>query len=187
MIYALYASLKSRLESFGCPVQIFYGQQRATTRALTTRIVVQRAYGETETIEAPRGRPVNPPLICSQNVRGRVLVYAASTAPGATQHEHERLADVIKRTVLVLLYKQVQEDRQFLSLEAGRFLTADELELAGLQDWPGLVYQIDFTVNEGAFDMASWADAIGDAAGLDEATLGVDFTMPVPTPTTEIE
>lgn len=179
MIYALSQALKTRLAAFGCPVPVIYGPER--TRGATTRIVVERARGESEAINGPVGRPVNPPMSMSMQTRARIRVYAFATSSGAMTHVHERLADAIKRVVLSEMHKQIRSDKQTHTFVDGRMLTAEEAERDGLQAWPGAIYDITLALTEGVFDAKDWADAIGSVAGLDEVTIGTDVTIPAPT------
>jgi hypothetical protein len=183
MLYALAQSLRTRLVAIGCPVPVVYGPERTTVRSHTTRIVVERMRGASEPVKGPTSRPVNPRMVCAQEIKGRIRIYAASTASGAGTHTHERLADVIKRAVLVQLHKQVQADKQIMRWESGAMVPAEELERDGQQAWPGVAYDLEFSIDEGAHDV-TWADALASCAGADEAILGTDFTTPVPTPET---
>jgi len=180
MLYAFSQALKTRLEGKRCPVPVQYGPIRENPNALTTRIVVERMRGTDESIEGPKSKPANPPQILTTVMHGRIRIFASSTADGSGLHTHERLADLIKRIVLVQTWKQFQADKTLCNLLSCRIPTAEELEMDGLLTWPGVVIDIHFTVVEGCFDV-TWTEAAAD-----QAILGTDFTVPTPTPTTSL-
>jgi hypothetical protein len=115
-------------------------------------------------------------MIACTEVHGRVRIYAASTVDGATVQNHERLADMIKRAVLLQLFIELQTNRTQFSLTDVTVLSALDLEYEGLLTWPGVVMDIGFKVDEGVFDI-TWESAQAAETGLDEAILGTDFSV----------
>lgn len=180
MIYSLTQSLITELSAFGCPIPVIYGPERPGQRALGTRIVIERDRSQVEGYKAPVSRPVNAKMVMARDVKVQIRVYSQSTVEGAMVHDHEALADAIANAVVSILHRIVQEAKQRVVWIDGRMLPASEIERDGLQTWPGVVYEIKLSVDDAVCEYKDWTDTLVARLGLDEATLGVTFTVPHP-------
>lgn len=81
-------------------------------------------------------------------------IYAKSELVGAAVHDHERLADQLLDRVEVALRKIVAQRRTLHQITSSKLLDEAALSLIGLEQWPGVVYELRFSVDRGVFDTA---------------------------------
>lgn len=171
MLYEISKEVSTELAAQGCPVPVVYGPERqgATGVAITTsRIVFERDRSGGDSSGPGRGRTVNPKMLYTRNVGAVCRVFAQSTESGARVQDHERLADLVWDKVEVALYKVIAKRKDAWRVASSKLLSAEELAMRGLEVWPGVVYEVRFTVSRGVYD-TTWTEAAKPEASVSAA------------------
>lgn len=173
MLYSIGRDLESALAAKAVPFKVFYGPERAEpTTVVRERIVIERDRQGGDTFVARRSQSTNPKRPADRQVGARLRIFAQATSAGSMQHEHERRVDAVADRVFVALDGIIRGARRTSwRIESAKLLSADELQMRGLETWPGAVYEIVFSVDRGVFDTA-W-----DGSAADEVTVGTDVTI----------
>lgn len=181
MLYALARIAETELQLRGCPVRVMYGPERMQDTALTdTRIVFQRSRRARDRISSPSSSKLNPSRRAERELDALVQVIARSSLDGAQLHDHEELADQIVDMLIVVLQIAAARSKTTVALNGGSFLSTQALALEGMESWPGVVYELTFSVQRGVFDR-SWAgDAKGTVACDNIVTTGTCVSTTVP-------
>jgi hypothetical protein len=165
VIHAIALELGTALAARGVPYRVVYGPERTGARLTDTRIVVERPRGVVDATIATHSRPLVPNRIFARTINMTARVVAASTVAGAGVHDHERLADLLADQVEVAL-RTIVKGRNTIHQPGGwRFVPAAELELLGLDAWPGVVYEGSFAIDRGVRGV-DWAGEGPDTATL---------------------
>lgn len=161
MIYEISKELGAKLAAAEVPAPVSYGPERASTTAFNrTRIVVERdRKGGDECLppvsatKAPNASSRSAaPMVGMRRIGCVCRVYAQSTVDGARVQEHERVGDLLMDQVMVALRAIASERKTTLQMSSARLLSAEELEMAKLESWPGVVYELRFSVDRGVYD-----------------------------------
>lgn len=168
ILYGITLELAAALKAVGVPYPVVYGPERTipTTPAQVTRIVVERDRGGSDEIQGARANHTNPRLHGVTGLASRLRIYATSTRPHAAIQDHEGIADELRSKARVHLDKIIRGNETLWAPVSARFLTQAELDAEGLTTWPGVVYELKFTVDVGDFD----TNFAGEAA--DEIEIG---------------
>lgn len=177
MIYEITKELATKLSARQVPWRVIYGPERTQTVVpVDPRIVVSRDRKGGD--EFPGFRSLHrPPSRGLRRLGVSVRVFAQSTVAGARVQDHERLGDAAVDQVQAALYEIGKIRKTELTLVSGRYLDAAELELEGLLTWPGVVYELRFTVDRNVVDR-DWAQVAAE-----EVEAGTDVTV---TSTTQV-
>lgn len=176
MLYELGRELDAYLQDRGVPFRVVHGpgdgatEARPITGFARGRVVLERNRQGGDTFGGPRSvvqRGVGASEIKaagSQTFSAIARVIVASTVLGAQQHEHEELADTVVRHVVLGLRDVLSRRKHAPNPPSrGHFLSAQELQMAGLEQWPGVVYELEFSIERGLFD-SSW-EGVGQPLG----------------------
>ena len=91
-----------------------------------------------------------------RNIACVARIFAKSNLPGAGVHEHERQADQAADKLTIALHRSVRLRNSEYFVTSIKLLSASDLKFEGLEAWPGVVYEIKFSVERGVFD-TNWA------------------------------
>lgn len=162
---ALADDVAARLRARRFPVAVLYGPEALEREGYQgPTIVIARDDTGGDTFRAPAGAQRNARNVWERGLALIVGVFAASTLPGARREDHEALADILTDASLVALYEACKASRLAApELGGGRFLRAEER--AGVQTWPGVVYEYRAVVSRGVYAF-TW-----DGAAEPEATI----------------
>lgn len=175
MLYTITQELKAALIAKGCPIPVLYGPERSGGMT-GQRIVLERDRANGDQFTGPRSQQRNPGLVDVRAIGAVLRVYAQSTVAGANVWDHERVADQAIDLITVALRRIVSARKTLWRVGAAKLVSADELDLRGLQSWPGVVYEMRFAIDRGVYDY-TW-----QGAALDEATMGEGgFSIASPT------
>lgn len=152
MLYEIHKEIGAELAAKGVPFPVVYGPERGAQRAVSTRIVIERDRQAGDTFGPPKKATKNPPMVGIRSVGCVCRILAASTLSGPGVHDHERVADQIVDKLTIALHKVIRRRNTLYAIQAAGLMSADELQLNGLEQWAGVVYQIKFTVDRGVFD-----------------------------------
>lgn len=169
MLYEISKDVSAALVANNVPLPVVYGPERVDAMASVgrQRIVFERDRELGDGVELNmRARPTNPIMIAVRPIGAVCRVYAQSTIAGAAVHDHERIADQAVDKVVAALRKVVATRRTLWRVSSSKLLSAAELEERGLERWPGVVYELRFSVDRGVTD-TTW---IGEARP--EVTIG---------------
>lgn len=177
MIYKLSKDLAARLASRGCPLPVIYGPEpKKSTVINRPRIVLQRTTDDNN----PRRSQFKNPKQSGVRACGVVLhIFAQSNLAGAGRHDHERMAEQAADMCTVGIRQIVSSYKTLLAWGPAHFLTDSEADLAGIEQWHGVIYELRFTVDRGIEDR-TWQ---GEAAA--EAELGTDIVFDKSTEVTD--
>lgn len=156
MLYEIAKEIAEELKAKGVPHPVIYGPERGTGSVAETRVVIERdRYGNDE-IGSPTARPANPRMVGVRWLACMATIYAQSTIPGPGVQDHERVADQLVDKLTIALHKVIRVRKNQYRITRSKFLNAEELEVLQIENWPGVVYQIDFAIDRGVFD-TTWA------------------------------
>lgn len=160
MIYEIFRELESNLMSRGYPFPLEYGPEAKRKKPpFDTRIVLDHDREGGDAISGPRSQvSLATPAGRSRKLLDRavgcvVRVYAKSSAHGARVQDHERLAEKLVDAVLAGLRTVIQARATLWRVTSAGFVTKEALEVPELEKWPGVVYEIKFSVDRGVFDL----------------------------------
>lgn len=133
MIYSLVSKISEHFIAKKCPVVVGYDAQRLRNHG-TCVLVEQPKDGTKDRIGPAIGQVRNPKRVASRQIAFRIEVHAQSTKAGAALQDHEALAHRIADMVQVAIENATWGDCQFLSKE--------DLQLRGIEQWSALVYEM---------------------------------------------
>lgn len=160
MLYEIQREIAADLTTRGVPFPCNYGPDKAGAAALTrSRIVidVDDELGDEFAAAMKAGRNPTMRAVLWQGAFCRIFVRSDEGA--ARVHEHRRLAMQAVRMVYVALEKSVAARHNRFRIASAKFLNATELQLRGIENWPGVVYELRFAVDSAVND-TNW---VGDA------------------------
>lgn len=161
MIYEIAKELHVELRAKKVPFRVVYGPERKDDVGLTdTRIVLERDRQTGDQPGPPRSQHKNPSLAGVRGVGVVLRIFARANVSGANVWDHERLADAIVDKAWVALRKIATRRRTIWNITSAKLLSREELEQRSLEQWPGAVYEMRFTVDRGVLD----TDWQGEAA-----------------------
>lgn len=162
MIYEIFRELGLNLGSRGYPFPLEYGPEAKEKRPpFDTRIVLDHDRKAGDQISGPRSQvTISTPAGKSRKLLDRavgcdVRIYAKSSIAGARLPEHERLAEQLADAVLAGLRTVIQARATMWRVASAGFVEKEALGVPELEKWPGVVYEIKFSVDRGVFDL-SW-------------------------------
>ena len=154
MLYDAMQIVETELESRGCPMPIIYGPERSQDVSLVrSRIVFERPRESGDEVSPPRQMQKNPPRRAERGLACVCRVFAHSTLDGARVQDHEALADQTIDLVVVALQIAAARLSTTMRIGAGGFVDYDVETMTA----PGVVYELEFTIQRGVFDR-TWAD-----------------------------
>lgn len=154
MIYGLAREVGAELKAKGYPFHVLYGPELYKPTSITnTRIVIERDRRAGDAFLPTRSQHLNPRQVGTTSVGAVLRIYANATVSGAALHDHETLADHLRRAVRVAIDDCVKKRQTLWRISSGKFLSKEELELGGLEQWPGAVYELRFSVDDGDADV----------------------------------
>lgn len=162
MIYEISREVAASLKARGCPFPVIYGPEpRGPTAAgfARSRIVFERDRARGDNSAPARSEHRNPKMHGIRALGAVVRIFAAATKVGSTLHDHEFIADQAADLSIVAIRKTVSAMQTLLSWGPAGFLSADALNLHGLGEWPGVVYELRFAVDRGIYDRTWQGDA----------------------------
>jgi hypothetical protein len=159
VIRTIQLGVKAHLESLGCPLPVGYGPD--SKQSLTdSRIVFERDRDGGDELGPAKKLKANPRMVFVRALGVVVRIYATSNLDGANVYDHERVADQAADLFLVSLREVVAQQRTLWRVASAKYLNADELAIAGIINWPGVVYEYRLSVDRGVFDR-TWVDEAG--------------------------
>lgn len=167
MLAAITDQLRDKLSDRGVPYPVVYGPERMRqTPSTTSHITVMRDRAVGDVFAGPKSNAQNPNVIQSLQIGAKCRIYAHSTKSGANVWDHERLADAVLDQVVLALRDIVTPRKNFWTLKTARMVTPAEAGEPDLERWPGVIYELKFSVHRAVLDI----DYAGESA--DEATMG---------------
>ncbi len=180
-VYPLSRDLEELLRAKKFPLRVYYGPERMHREGYPDNaIVAERDRGANAALTAPRGVQRNPRKEAQRALAAQLHIYARASKAGAHIGDHEERCEKFVDAVLIALRhwavatRAVSADSVNLPISESRYLSADErLQLArvhypgadskvfqAIEQWPGVVYRIKFTVPRALLDL----DYAGDGA-----------------------
>lgn len=166
MIYEITKEVRAALQSKGVPYPVEYGPERAPASVASTRIVIERDRRATDTFAPPMSPKPNPVRFGVRWQAVQIWIYAQSTVDGPAVYDHERIAEQLVDKLTIALTRCVLARRNQLRIGSANYVGAAELELLGIEAWPGVVYQMSVEISR-SIDDTNW---IGEKSP--EATMG---------------
>lgn len=161
MMHEITLAVGAELRARGVPFAVVYGPERmATTLTSPARIVIERDREAGDGIGPARSVHTNPHMRAVRAIGCVARIFGKRNSGGAGVQDHEAVADQLIDQLIVALDKVVRSNQTLWKPVSGKFLTAEDLAARGLTTWPGVVYELRFTVDRGVFD----TDFAGDAA-----------------------
>lgn len=168
MIYEIIREVAAVLEAKKVAHPLAYGPERfAPTTVTSTRIQIDEE-GD-DSFEPAKSDHKNPKHAGVWQQSCVLRVFAQETVSGARLEDHRRLARQLVALTFVALRRVIGARKNTFTPASGRFLKAEELPargLVGLEQWPGVVYEMPFLVDRGIPDV-DFVGAARPTAGLD--------------------
>ncbi len=152
MIHEIGRELEAALLAKGCSFKVVDRDAFKRT-AWTNTIVIERT---SDTVTGARSQSLNPKRYYTRNIGGKLTIYAKSAKAGATEFEHERVADRVVDLSLIALRIIFGTRRIGHSFGGGSFAPIEDL--AASERLGGVVYVQPFTFERGVADL-TWAGA----------------------------
>jgi len=182
MLYAISKDVETELTARGCPLPVIYGPEPVADLALVrSRIVIERPRESGDTIGPPRAHKHNPRRAAERGIAARVRIYAHATVEGARVQDHESVAEQAAGLIVVALQIAIARQKTTAAFSSSGYVAPAALEIPELRVWPGVVYEIDLTVQRGVFDR-TWAGASKDTNEFSITTSGTCTTTAAPDP-----
>lgn len=163
MLAAITYELRELLKARGVPYPVGYGPERSTQSvAVDSHIVVERDRERGDEFKPPPTSRYNPHLDHSRDIGAICRVFARSTLSGAGPEDHERVADTVVDQVAIVLRAIISRRRTFWAVRSAKLMTAAEMAYAGIT-WPGVVYELRFTVSRGVTDATFQGEIAGES------------------------
>jgi hypothetical protein len=153
MLFAIAQELKDALVTKGCPVSVVYGPERKDQALNHPRFVIERDRTAGDKHTGARSQRANPRQVDTRAIGCVCRMFAKSSIEGAGVWNHERDADQMVDHFTVQMTSIVQMRHTLWRITSAKFMTADELAFAGLETWPGVVYEIKFEIDRGVADV----------------------------------
>lgn len=161
MMHEITLAVAEQLRARGVPFAVVFGPERQkTTLTSPVRIVIERDRQVGDGIGPARSVHTNPRMRAVRAIGCVARIFAKSNVAGAGEWDHAELADKLVDKLVVALDVVVRSNQTLWAPVRGKFLTAEELAARDLTTWPGVVYELQFTVDRGVFD----SDFAGEAA-----------------------
>lgn len=169
MIYKMASYVAATLAAKSFPCHVVYGPERlARTAPHSSLILIERAHGSVERVEAPVGQKTNPRKVFVRQLAGRAIVFAQASIPGARVNEHEADCDQLVDGLLCAIYEWAKSEG-LTSINFTQAGIIDKSERADTETWPGVVYVLEFNVPRAVLDRRyeTPASATSDYSGAD--------------------
>lgn len=153
MIYRMFLDMRDLLRERGFPGEVTFGPVRGDHRRYQNEIVIERAFGESDTIRPPRGQQSNPRKEMVRDLACVATVYARSSLPGAHLGDHIALCDTFVDLALVCLrHWGVEAKTDGVTVQGGQFIPAEQRNGEEGKAWPGVAYRFSFLVPRSVLD-----------------------------------
>lgn len=183
MLYDVAKIVSTELIARGCPLKVIYGPERLQDVGLTdSRIVIERPRPGSDPVLPPRASKLNPPRRAEREIAGVVRVYGHSTLAGARVQDHEEIADQAVDLVIVCLQIAAARLETTMSVGAGGYLSASDVDLEELESWPGVVYELPMSIRRAVYDRTWAGEAKSTTDDFSIAVSGTCVTTAVPDP-----
>jgi hypothetical protein len=172
-VYQLSRDVQTLLHDKGFPLRVHYGPERTHREGYPDNVVIfERDREASDTLGPARGAQRNPRKLRSRGLQGVVTLHVRNSKASAHIGDHETLCEKFVDALLVALVKWATATAAIdFAINESRYLSADErLAAAGeqlpgvdatkIEQWPGVVYRIKFTLPRALFDL----DYAGDGS-----------------------
>ncbi len=166
MLHAIYLELQEALKARGVPFDVLYGPFPAPVPGSSAIVFDVDATTKGQFRPAPSGAPRNPSVILQRALPGVVRVYAQSTKDGAADWDHRRVAERVVDQIVASLRRICVARREQIDFQSAGLMSAQELDEAGIQTWPGVVHETKFQVWRGVTDSVSYTAEAADTKTL---------------------
>jgi len=152
MIFQMSRDIAETLAARGFPFRIQYGPERAERGGYTNIITMGRDRSGGDQVGNTESNKRNPQSQAVRRIGVVARVYAVSELSGARINNHENLCDqVVDALVIEILKWGVAAQVGRPAFTSSRYLTAEERNLE--ETWPGVVYELRFSVPRGIRDI----------------------------------
>lgn len=153
------------------PYRVVYGPERGAGSLVDSRIVFEHDRDGRDSFGGPVASHLNPKAKMAHEVAVVCRIFAQSTKAGAMQHDHDELALQILDKVICALFSEVRGTlKGRFAISGGKFLSKEDLQLRGLEQWPAAAYELQLSVTRSVFD-TDWT-----CAKAEEASIGTGGT-----------
>jgi hypothetical protein len=151
VLYELHKDVQALLAAQKYPVKVRFGPERITRDKYREghAIVIEHDTDAGDSFVAPRGLRTNPRRVRDHTQGAKATVYARSSLPNAHRGDHERECMKIVHAFVAAMYKWGAEGRVGdIPVSKAGYLAPT----GGPEVWPGVVYELRFTVACGVYD-----------------------------------
>jgi len=169
MLHEIGRELEARLLAKGCPFKVYDRESTAPTTWARNRVVVEHDDSGSDSFAAgQKGQSRNPKNRYVRSYGIKITIYAQSSANGAREFEHRRLAEKALDHVLVAMdYVAAVRLNEWLP-KGGKWIRIADLEKSEVHG--GAVYELTATFDRGVAER-TWAGAIRPATDLRSGTV----------------
>lgn len=168
MLHSLLPAITERLKSVNCPFDVSYGPTRPSQVVSKNAIVfsLDDESGDSM-VDSTLCKTESKPLF-GIKVGCKCRIYAKSYKPAGTIWEHQDLAILARNSVLCAIRAVTMGSFSYLSVSKLGFLSKDQLQLEGLEAWPGVVYEIQFGIPIAIFETKWDGDYVQQQGNVDD-------------------
>lgn len=148
------------------PLKVHYGPERTHREGYPENVVIfERDREASDSLTTARGIQRNPRKMRTRGLQSVVTLYVRNSRAGARVEDHETLCEKFVDAVLVALEHWATATGAIdIPITESRYLSADErlaaarehapgVEAQKIEQWPGAVYRIKFTVPRALLDL----------------------------------
>lgn len=153
MIYDLSRYVHAHFGARKIPARVLFGWERFTRTGFETVVVVERSSDASDTVAPPRtGSRPSLDYAAVRSLACTAWVLAKSTLEGARLSEHQRMAELVVDGLIVGVQRYAVEAKLVAATFTGGKYVRDLPAHASIEQWPGVVYRLDFTLPRGVYD-----------------------------------
>lgn len=178
MLYEFCKEIRTLLAAQKYPVKVVFGPERVTRDKYNHGHVIVVEHDESgDLLFAPRGAQGNPPKVADRAIGTVATVYARSVLPNAHRGDHERECEKIVDAFTAAAAKWSSAARvpRIYPTRMGYAKPKPPPTGAAVtpEVWPGVAYEIHFTLPRGVYDRTYVGEQNAGAARPTGAATGV--------------
>lgn len=164
MIYEIALEVEARMRDRKYPYRVQYGPEFASRDGNGSNGIVVLRSARPDAFAPADARNANPQYRAVRTCAVDAWVYARSSKPGASRHDHEFDCEAAVDLFTCALYDTIKVRREGVVFVGGSYLTPDELAMTNLTTWNGVVYVMQFGIQRGVVAKDYTGDARPEGA-----------------------
>ncbi len=167
------------------PLKVHYGPERMHREGYPENVVIfERDREADDSLGPARGAQRNPRKMASRGLRSICTIYARNSRASAHVGDHEELCEKFNDAVLAAMHNWAKTTAaEGFTIDGGKYLSFEErlteakrhapgVKAEAIEQWPGAVYRIRFTLPRALLDLNYAGDGLptGELTGMASRT-----------------